>query len=158
MPSIKIDGYWFDFEPTKDVNEAKTYNGFIDPSGNFYKVNKKMAHYTSHDLWAKYFCKRNNIKNFFNKSEYVKLLRKKFGFLLYTHSDTAESKGKPLIFLPLKDFGGTNITSEQSKMLFKIMEANNELEYYPSENTSTVDDMRDKVYKDLINNEIGGKK
>lgn len=146
----QIDGQWFNFEPTTDPEEAKTYNGFISPDGKFYKVNKKKSHYTSHDLWAQYFIKHDKLKTGFFKSEYVKILRKRYGFLLYTHSTRTEHKSMPIICLPLKSIGSnTNMTNEQAKMLYDIMKLNNELEYYPKEDHSSTDDMRDVVFRDL---------
>ena len=157
MASELIDGKWFDFIPTKDFKEASTYNGFIDPDGNFYKVNKKMAHYTSHDLWAEYYMKKNNMKIGFFKSKYVEVLRKKYGYLLYTHNEVDGKKRQPIVYLPLMNFGGVSMSKKQSEMLYEIMKINDELEYYPGIN-DTKDNSLSYYYLDKRLNEYNSKK
>lgn len=134
----------FDFNKYDDAAQINRYEGFIDRTGNFYKVCKRGEKITdskgrirdSHNLWAEAFLRdRLSIKKFeFNTSISAllalsslngpaEILIHCFGFVYYSHEPIYY---KPIVKTPNPKISNYKITEEQLDMLYNIMILNNE--------------------------------
>ena len=152
---IIIDGDTYYFVPTTDPMEAKEYNGYIDYDGNFYKVSKRLKHRPSHNRWAYYFKKLilsktetfiDGIKNVIHAGDINYLMNGK-GFIYYSHNTMPGHQGEPILSFPKKTNGKIEkLSSKQANMLFKIMQLNNELEFFPRTEEMEEINLRDSYY------------
>lgn len=122
----------FDFKPYDDVAEVLEYDGFISPTGEYYKVRRSMSNAPiDHDMWAKeYLEKCIGLKNIISNISSSLLLRltqmnsniftlvHMQGFVYYTHDPI--SRGS-IIMAPNSKINNKCMTEEQNDMLFNIM-------------------------------------
>lgn len=126
---------------TKNAAEARHYDGFIGQDGTFYKVSEIYKHSPSHYDWAENFL-RDMMKKTDDKKMSQKILEdivlcgghqnyllKKMGFIYYGHSQRPDRH--PIIEGKKNIFKRIIITEEQKRILFEIMDLNNELDSYP---------------------------
>jgi len=127
----------FDFNPYDDVAEVLEYDGFISPSGYYYKVRRSMSNDSiDHDMWAKEYLEKiiglekiiSNISGSLllgltQMNSYVFTLVHMQGFVYYSHDPI--SRG-PIIIAPNPRINNRNMTKEQNDLLFSIMCMNGE--------------------------------
>ena len=126
----------FDFNDYMDIKEINGYDGFIDPSGDFYRVKKRNSsdinytHMTWSEAYIKYDKKKLNtilipsysmlyiLSQLETKQD---ILIHVFGFVYYSHDHLTH---KPIIIPPDPMYNEKIITSEQLDKLYEIMEMN----------------------------------
>ena len=117
---------------TYDVKESINYDGFIDLSGNFYRVKIKNGDDIFND-WAAKYMEKNRFTGLQFQPSYsmllsltkikssIELLVNCYGFVYYNHIDD-----KPIVMLPNPHIAGNRVAPIQLESLIEIMKLNNE--------------------------------
>lgn len=122
----------FDFTPYDDLTKILSYDGFISPSGQYYKVRKSMSkEQIDHDTWAKKYLQeciglKNIISNvsgslllgLTSMNSNVYNLVHLQGYVYYSHDPLSHG---PIIMAPNPKINNKRMTEEQNEMLFNIM-------------------------------------
>lgn len=166
---MKIDGTEYNFTPTYDVNATKDYNGFIGQDGEFYLVSNKKTHKPSHNDWAEeylFYIKdkltdpkkvRKIISAELSYKGSMNYLINGLGFIYYSHSMNKNNHNKPIIVFPKKQRFKpyVEVNSDQKRMLYKIMCANNEYDYISNDISDAIENEKHLDYvDDYIRREI----
>ena len=157
----------FDFNKYTDVEDCINYDGFIAPSGEFYRVSVCNKHKPTHNEWAD--------KYVLEKSDYVKELTRASSSFLYTMSRLKSKleilmhfygyiyyghnlhNRAPIIIYPNSDINNKEVSTMQYNMLFDILYERDELMYLPVMALDEVKDKNhDKYVDDFINRRFGG--
>ena len=125
-----------DYKLYDDYNDAKGYDLFIAPNGEFYRIKKRLDKSNiSHETWAEEYIKLNNIKIDVSKFQTSIIFRMNnlrtatskaihcLGFIYYSHDHIYY---KPIIELPNPKVYGNCVTDAQLDTLYAVMLINNE--------------------------------
>lgn len=96
---IQQEGKSYDFTPYQDPEEIKGYLGFIDATGNFYKVREitDPEYEYPHNTWARYFMEYHNLPPQEDSTSSMALV-KNYGFLLSSYQyDSYFAEGRTYI-------------------------------------------------------------
>jgi len=125
-----------DYKLYDDFNDAKGYDLFITPTGEFYRIKKRLDKSNiSHETWSEEYLKMNNFNidmSKFQSSIIFRMANLKtatakvihcLGFVYYSHDHVYY---KPIIELPNPNVYDNRVTDAQLDTLYAIMMMNNE--------------------------------